>query len=100
MEARKQNPNPLLQFEVMAADAGKRILDAAAAKAKASGIAAQVVHVPNRHAAEAIIEAAEKTGADLIVMGSHGRRGINRLILGAQAYEVLSRCKVPALIVR
>ena len=39
-------------------------------------------------------------GADLIVMASHARRGINRLILGAQAYEVLSHCKVPALIVR
>jgi nucleotide-binding universal stress UspA family protein len=100
MEAHKHNPNPVLQFEAMAADAAKPILAAAIAKAKAAGVASQVVHVPNRHAAEAIIETAEKTGADLIVMGSHGRRGINRLILGAQAYEVLSRCKVPALIVR
>jgi nucleotide-binding universal stress UspA family protein len=58
------------------------------------------VHVTNRHAAEGIIETAEKTGADLIVIASHGRRGINRLILGAQAHEVLSHCKVPALIVR
>ena len=96
----RHNPNPLLQFEAMAADAAKRILDAAAAKAKAAGVAAQMVHVANRHAAEGIIETAEKTGADLIVMASHGRRGINRLILGAQAYEVLSHCKVPALIVR
>ena len=96
----RHNPNPLLQFEAMAAGAAKRILDAAAAKAKAAGVACQVVHVPNRNAAEGIIETAEKTGADLIVMASHGRRGINRLILGAQAYEVLSHCKVPALIVR
>ena len=96
----RHNPNPLLQFEAMAAEAAKRILDAAMAKAKAAGVACQVVHVPNRHAAEGIIETAEKTGADLIVMASHGRRGINRLILGAQAYEVLSHCKVPALIVR
>jgi nucleotide-binding universal stress UspA family protein len=96
----RRNPNPVLQFEEMAAEGAKRILDAAAAKAKAAGVAYKVVHVANRHAAEGIIETAEKIGADLIVMGSHGRRGINRLILGAQAYEVLSHCKVPALIVR
>jgi nucleotide-binding universal stress UspA family protein len=100
MEARKYASNPLLQFEAMAADVAKPILDAAMTKAKGVGVAGDVAHEPNRHAADAIIETAEKAGADLIVMGSHGRRGINRLILGAQAYEVLSRCKVPALIVR
>ena len=96
----RDNPNPVLQFETMAANAAKRILDAAAAKAKAAGVDSKMVHVANRHAAEGIIETAEKIRADLIVMASHGRRGINRLILGAQAYEVLSHCKVPALIVR
>ena len=100
IEAKKHNPNPLRQFEAMAADVAKRILDAAAAKAKAAGVACQVVHVANRHAAEGIIETAVKTDADLIVMASHGRRGINRLLLGSQAYEVLTHCKVPALIVR
>ena len=99
-EARKHNSNPLQQFEAMAAELAKRILDAAAAKAKAAGVVCHVVHVPNRHAADAIIETAEKTGADLIVMASHGRRGLNRVLLGSQAYEVLSHCKVPALIVR
>ena len=96
----RHNPNPLQQFEAMAADVAKHILDAAAAKAKAAGVACQVEHVANRHAAEGIIETAVKTDADLIVMASHGRRGINRLLLGSQAYEVLTHCKVPALIVR
>ena len=96
----RHNPNPLQQFEAMAADVAKHILDAAAAKAKAAGVACQVEHVANRHAAEGIIETAEKTGADLIVMASHGRRGINRLLLGSQAYELLTHCKVPTLIVR
>ena len=103
MEASKRNPpnpNPLQQFEEMAVAAAKRILDAALAKAKAAGIACEVAHVANRQAAEGIIETAEKTGCDLIVMASHGRRGIDRLLLGSQAYEVLTHCKVPALIVR
>lgn len=99
-EARKHNPNPVQQFEVMAAAAAKQILDAAVAKAKAAGVASSILHVPNRYAADAIIEAVEKKGCDLIVMASHGRRGIDRLLLGSQAYEVLTRCKVPTLIVK
>ena len=100
IEARKHNPNPLRRFETMAAAAAKRILDAVAAKAKAMGVPCEVAHVPNKHAGEGIIQIAEKIGCDLIVMASHGRRGIDRLLLGSQAYEVLTHCKVPALIVR
>jgi nucleotide-binding universal stress UspA family protein len=47
-----------------------------------------------------ILEAAQSGGADLIVMGSHGRRGIKRLLLGSQASDVLARSKVPVLIVK
>lgn len=96
----RHNPNPLLQFEKAAAAVAQRILDDAALKAKAAGVPYQLKHVANRKAAEGIIETAEKTGADLIVMASHGRRGLNRMLLGSQAYEVLTHSKVPALIVR
>ena len=43
---------------------------------------------------------AEKKGCDLIVMASHGRRAVGRLLLGSQANEVLAHSKIPALIVR
>jgi nucleotide-binding universal stress UspA family protein len=43
---------------------------------------------------------AENKSCDLIVMASHGRRTIGRLLLGSVANEVLTHCKVPALIVR
>jgi nucleotide-binding universal stress UspA family protein len=56
--------------------------------------------VKNQHPAEGIIATAAERSCDLIVMASHGRRGMSRLLLGSQAYEVLSHCKVPALIVR
>lgn len=94
------NPNPLKWFEEMAAGVAKRILDAASAKAKDMGVDCDVVHVPNKLAGEGIIDIAQKTGCDLIVMASHGRRGIDRMLLGSQAYEVLTHCKVPALVVR
>ena len=52
------------------------------------------------HPADGIMETASQKGCDLIVMASHGRRGFDRLLLGSQANEVLTRSKVPALIAR
>ncbi|HEY9038166.1 MAG TPA: universal stress protein [Roseovarius sp.] len=54
----------------------------------------------NDSAAEAIVETAEKLGCDLIVMASHGRRGISRLLLGSQTSEVVSHSPIPVLVVR
>ena len=62
--------------------------------------ACDTIHVPDRYAGVAIVDTADRIGCDLIVMGSHGRRGIDRVLLGSQAYEVVSHCKVPTLIVR
>jgi nucleotide-binding universal stress UspA family protein len=56
--------------------------------------------VKDQHPAEGIIKTAKDKGSDLIVMGSHGRRGFSRGLLGSQSYEVLTLCTVPALIVR
>jgi nucleotide-binding universal stress UspA family protein len=99
-EARLGHTNPINQFEDMAAASAKTILDAAAQKAKIAGVACEVVHVPDQHPAEGIIAIAEKQGCDLIVMASHGRRAVGRLLLGSQANEVLAHSKVPTLIVR
>jgi nucleotide-binding universal stress UspA family protein len=49
---------------------------------------------------EAIIEAAEREGADLIVMGTHGRRGAARLFLGSVAARVISTARCPVMTVR
>ncbi|MET3925080.1 universal stress protein [Devosia sp. 2618] len=80
--------------------------DAAASKifaqAKvASGIAiSKSVHFQNASPADGIIETAKQLGADLIVMGSHGHSGLNRLLLGSQATKVLAHSTVPVLIVK
>jgi nucleotide-binding universal stress UspA family protein len=58
------------------------------------------VHVKDQYPAEGIIATIKDRGCDLVVLGSHGRRGISRLLLGSQAYEVVTHCRVPALIVR
>lgn len=49
---------------------------------------------------EAIIDAAKRHGCDAIVMGSHGRGALSRLVHGSQAIEVLSHCDIPTLVVR
>lgn len=49
---------------------------------------------------EGIIETAEAEGCDLIVMGSHGRKGVEALILGSVAQKVLTHAKVPVLITK
>jgi nucleotide-binding universal stress UspA family protein len=56
--------------------------------------------VGHRFPADGILETAEQSGCDLIVMGSHGRRGLAKFLLGSQATEVLTRSKVPVLICR
>lgn len=49
---------------------------------------------------EAIVAAAQRTRCDLIVMASHGRRGIARLVLGSQTQQVLNHAGIPVLVVR
>ena len=86
------------ELEKAHATMAEKVLEQARAVAGTTAIGA--VHLPGRHTADGILDAAEMAGADLIVMGSHGRRGLGRLLLGSQAAEVLSRSKVPVLIVK
>lgn len=82
------------------ADSAKATLAAASKLSDAAGLPIAVKHVPNLPAAEGIIVAAKEAGADLIVMGSHGRRGLGRLLLGSQAAEVLAHSDIPVLIIK
>jgi nucleotide-binding universal stress UspA family protein len=85
--------------ERCAASAAKNVSVVTAA-AETAGIEYDTLHLENRLPYEGIIEAAEKVGADLIVVGSHGRRGIAGLLLGSQAAKLLTHTKVPTLVVR
>jgi nucleotide-binding universal stress UspA family protein len=78
------------------------VLDRGVAAARAQGVAAEsaVVEFPAGRVADTIVEEATGHGCDLIVMGSHGRRGFTRLMLGSDAERVLRTTSVPVLIVR
>jgi nucleotide-binding universal stress UspA family protein len=68
--------------------------------AKAAGVDYDALHVPEQHPAEGIIQAAKDRGCDVILMSSHGRRGISRLLLGSQTHNVVTMSPVPVLVCR
>ena len=70
------------------------------ASADRLGVTCETRHVPNRRPAEAILDTAAEEDCSLIVMASHGRRGLERLFLGSQTQEVVSRSSLPVLVVR
>ena len=90
----------LQDYDRAATAIAARILDGAGAAARASGVACDAVHVKEQYPAEGIVETARTRGGDLIVMASHGRRGLSKLLLGSQATEVVSLSPMPVLICR
>jgi nucleotide-binding universal stress UspA family protein len=80
--------------------AAKDLLAKAEVKVKAAGLPVKTVYVNDSFPAEGIVVTAEEIGADLIVMGSHGRRGLGRLLLGSQTSNVLAQTKTPVLVTR
>jgi nucleotide-binding universal stress UspA family protein len=73
---------------------------AATDAAKAAGVPAQGHTVEALHPWEAILEHAKGQGCDLIVMASHGRRGVSALLLGSETQKVLTHGTLPVLVVR
>ena len=71
-----------------------------AEKAKELNVPCDAVHAKDRHPAEGIIETAQAQMCDLIVMASHDRRGLARLLIGSQANKVVTLSPVPVLICR
>jgi nucleotide-binding universal stress UspA family protein len=83
-------------------DGGTAILNSAASKAKEQGLQAETVLLDRigTRIADLILENAKAWPADLIVMGTHGRRGLSRLAMGSDAEMVLRSATVPVLMVR
>ena len=81
------------------AEAGAAI-EAANARLAAAGVAVETKVVESHAVWRGVLEAADAVGADLIVMGLHGRRGLEKLVLGSVAQSVLSHTPVNTLVVR
>lgn len=81
---------------------GRRILARAEAKARRAHVKSKSVLLEKigGPVAELIVAEAKKQRADLIVLGTHGRRGVNRLVMGSDAEGVIRAAPVPVLLVR
>ena len=81
---------------------GERLLAEAKQDAERQGVKAKGVlrEVSGGPAADAILDAAKSEQADLIVLGTHGRRGVRRLVLGSDAEQVVRSASIPVLLVR
>jgi nucleotide-binding universal stress UspA family protein len=67
---------------------------------QAAGVACETIQVEHQNPYQAIIDTADSKGCDLIVMASHGRRGIAAIVLGSETVKVLTHCKIPVLVYR
>ena len=81
---------------------GAALLSKAKRAAADAGVQAEtrLREIAQERIAEVIVEEATKVGCDLIVMGTHGRRGISRLMMGSDAELVVRTSRVPVLLVR
>ena len=77
-----------------------KYLNVAKEAAFAAGVSCETMHVEHDQPYLAIIETAARKSCDLIVMASHGRRGISAIVLGSEAVKVLTHSTIPVLVVR
>lgn len=93
-------PAEMEAYATIQKESATKILADVKAAADRAGVAVETVHVPDAQPAEAIIATVKDRHCDLIVMSSHGRRGLRRILLGSQTSEVLVSSPVPVLVVR
>ena len=81
-------------------DKARAMVDAVVLQAQKAGVAAKGAVMQSDLVAESIQAAASKHKCDLVVMASHGRRGLKRLLLGSETQHVLTHGSVPVLVLR
>jgi nucleotide-binding universal stress UspA family protein len=96
----EMQPTPPQEFfDAQERIAAKRV-QAVVDLSQKAGVSCQSHTVEALHPWEAIIEHAKRSECDLLVMASHGRRGVSALLLGSETQKVLTHTKVPVLVVR
>jgi nucleotide-binding universal stress UspA family protein len=88
------------RLEAQQAGLAQAVVDGVKSSAQAAGVQATALTVKAVSVADAVIEAAQANACDLIVMASHGRRGLARVLLGSETQHVLTHSQIPVLILR
>ena len=88
------------RFEEETAARSRKLLDGIISDAQAAGVACQGVTIVSGVPYDAIIKQAKKGKCDLIMMASHGRKGLSSILLGSETAKVLTHSTIPVLVVR
>lgn len=94
------SPHEVARVEKQWAERGQSVADEVSKAAEKAGVKARAITVRSDLVAEAILAAAKKNKCDLVVMASHGRRGLKRLLLGSETQHVLTHGNIPVLVLR
>jgi nucleotide-binding universal stress UspA family protein len=94
------SPEDIARIEKQWAESAQATLDAVGTKAKAAGVKVKTALISSDLVGEAIINAAKKHKSEMIVMASHGRKGLKRLLLGSETQHVLTHSELPVLVLR
>ena len=90
----------MAEHERKSADRADAILVRAAQRLRAGGVQCDTAFVQSDRPYQAIAEAAERHGCDLVLMSSHGRRGFARLWHGSETHDLLTHSSIPTLVFR
>jgi nucleotide-binding universal stress UspA family protein len=88
------------QYKARMQKHAEKTLGTVAQAADAAGVPCEAIQVEDEHPYRAIIATAGAKGCDLIVMASHGRRGISAIVLGSETVKVLTHSNIPVLVHR
>ena len=93
---------PVADLDKVFTEAGKQLLDKNQALATAAGVAAEtrLIEDYSGRIGAVISEASERWHADLLVLGTHGRKGFDHLLMGSVAEGVMRTARVPLLLIR
>lgn len=90
----------LWDHERMSRDKAEAILEPVARRMREAGVPCDTAYAESDRPYQAIIDAAERNGCDLILMSSHGRHGLAELWRGSETREVLTHSRIPTLVYR
>lgn len=93
-------PESFDDYEARMEKVAKERLEKLESVAKAANVAVETVVAKSFSPYEAIIETAKNYGCDVIVMASHGRRGLNAVLLGSETQKVLTHSNIPVMVYR
>lgn len=94
------DPKAVSQIESQWRSEAEQSLAAVQKAADAAHLSTKTLVVKGQSVADALIQSAKKSKCDLIVMASHGRRGLSKLLLGSETQHVLTHAHIPVLVLR